>query len=142
MAWNPNIPTVTNRVQDDLNAIRENFQHLDQSRIVEMGSNSNGTYVRWENGLQVCYATQAFSQVDVSTPIGNVYSSLAQSWRFPAEFADQNVFADNNIRAATRRLWSNREFGSTTNYRFWIISGEPHTLGTVTIDFVAIGRWK
>src|SRR5690606_6356221 len=29
MAWNPNVPTVTNRVQDDLNAIRENFQHLD-----------------------------------------------------------------------------------------------------------------
>lgn len=29
MAWNPNIPAVTNRVQDDLNAIRENFQHLD-----------------------------------------------------------------------------------------------------------------
>ena|SRR5690606_5509186 len=30
MPWNPNVPTVTNRVQDDLDAIRENFQHLDQ----------------------------------------------------------------------------------------------------------------
>src|SRR5690606_3645530 len=24
-------------------------------RIVEMGSNANGQYVRWENGLQVCW---------------------------------------------------------------------------------------
>lgn len=117
-------------------------QAILDSRIVEMGSNSNGEYVRWENGLQVCYATQAFSQVDISTPIGNVYSSLVQSWQFPAEFADPTMFAANNLRAAVRRLWSNREFGSTTNYRFWIISGEPHTLSTADIDFVAIGRWK
>src|SRR5690606_4660876 len=114
MAWNPNVPTVTNRVQDDLNAIRQNFEALDGLpqdktnilelagekdnilghladtnnphnvqaqqvpyssgvagfspadvkaaldalagvRIVEMGSNSNGEYVRWENGLQVCW---------------------------------------------------------------------------------------
>src|SRR5690606_16449461 len=26
-------------------------------RIVEMGSNSNGEYVRWENGLQVCWTS-------------------------------------------------------------------------------------
>src|SRR5690606_35144540 len=102
MAWNPNIPTVTNRVQDDLNAIRENFQvlgaHLANTnnphnvqapqvpyssgvagfspadvaaaldalagvRIVEMGSNSNGEYVRWENGLQVCYVARSIISV-------------------------------------------------------------------------------
>jgi len=29
MAYNPNIPAPTNRVQDDIAAMRENFQHLD-----------------------------------------------------------------------------------------------------------------
>src|SRR5690606_28342481 len=123
MAWNPNIPTVTNRVQDDIAAMRENFQHLDPlaqvvgelqtvselapvagelqgvsglapvveelqavselapyaqailgSRIVEMGSNANGEYVRWENGLQVCFA--------------NVIASASQDtlWTLPAAF--------------------------------------------------------
>src|SRR5690606_27766497 len=105
MAYNPNVPAPTNRVQDDIAAMRNNFQHLAplaqavgelqtvsglapvagelqtvsalapvagelqtvsalapyvqallDSRIVEMGSSSNGEYVRWENGLQVCMA--------------------------------------------------------------------------------------
>src|SRR5690606_29420528 len=119
MAWNPNIPTVTNRVQDDLNAIRENFQHLDplaqvvgelqavsglapvagdlqavselapyvqallDSRIVEMGSNSNGTYVQWENGLQIVWATR---HNEIS---GGDYTNLG-SIPLPAAFFDAN----------------------------------------------------
>src|SRR5690606_15213185 len=91
MAYNPNVPAPTNRVQDDIAAMRDNFQHLAplaqavgelqtvsglapvagelqavselapyvqailDSRIVEMSSNANGEYVRWENGLQICF---------------------------------------------------------------------------------------
>src|SRR5690606_1387037 len=191
MAWNPNIPAVTNRVQDDLDAIRENFQHLDQlaervdelqtvselaervdelqtvsglapvanelrtvsglapiandlqtvseltpvvgelqtvselapvagelqavselaqitddlqvvsalapyvqalldSRIVEMGSNSNGTYVRWENGLQVCYHRMN-NLGPINTTYGSLYSSMTYSWTFPAVFLSAPV---------------------------------------------------
>src|SRR5690606_11058281 len=98
MAWNPNIPTVTNRVQDDLNAIRANFQHLDplapyvqallDSRIVEMGSNSNGTYVRWENGIQIAWLVQTNVAVYLATTtvqgLTVYYTNLA--WTFPAAF--------------------------------------------------------
>src|SRR5690606_24049635 len=92
MAWNPNIPTVTNRVQDDLNAIRENFQHLDPlapyvqallgSRIVEMGSNANGTYVRWENGLQVCW-----HRVSAGLFSGTQNETRSFTWTYPATFS-------------------------------------------------------
>src|SRR5690606_34820837 len=99
MAYNPNIPAPTNRVQDDIAAMRGNFQHLAplaqavdelqvvsglapvagelqavselapyvqallDSRIVEMGSNANGEYVRWENGLQVCWRQEVVGTV-------------------------------------------------------------------------------
>src|SRR5690606_37786357 len=46
------------QITDDLqvvSALAPYVQALLDSRIVEMGSNSNGTYVRWENGLQVCW---------------------------------------------------------------------------------------
>src|SRR5690606_473025 len=87
MAWNPNVPTITNRVQDDLNAIRENFQHLDQSRIVEMGSNSNGTYVRWENGLQVCWFVDNPIPTVTARTEGAVSGYLqSATWIYPAAF--------------------------------------------------------
>src|SRR5690606_34617673 len=99
MAYNPNIPAPTNRVQDDIAAMRGNFQHLaplaqavDElqtvsalapyvqalvgSRIVEMGSNANGAYVRWENGLQVC---MAIVSVDLSVSGDN-------NFPYPATF--------------------------------------------------------
>ena len=61
MNYTPNLnlkkPDKTDPVLiDDLN---DNMDILDQevsaSRIVEWGSNENGQYVRWENGLQVCW---------------------------------------------------------------------------------------
>src|SRR5690606_32415995 len=45
-------------VAGDLQAVSELAPYvlaLLDSRIVEMGNNANGEYVRWENGLQVCW---------------------------------------------------------------------------------------
>jgi len=227
MPWNPNIPTVTNRVQDDLDAIRENFQHLDQlaervdelqtvselapiandlqavsglapvanelqtvsglapvanelqtvsglapvanelqtvselalvveelqtvselapvvqalldSRIVEMGSNSNGEYVRWENGWQVCFGWVAvFTGDGTSNPKSGTHT-------LPAEFASNAA------------LWAGAEGQS------WVIYHNEQDIEAVTtsfpwraerktqswvsglvyhIHFIAVGRWK
>src|SRR5690606_35488856 len=56
-------------------------------RIVEMGTNANGTYVRWENGLQVCYVATQF----ISVPPGHFrYSSVPELAGFyPASFVNQ-----------------------------------------------------
>src|SRR5690606_23232753 len=82
MAYDPTIPALNNYIGDDIAKIRENFAELAGSRIVEMGSNSNGTYVRWDNGLQVCWhvATMARDD-DTSQP-----SRLRYDWTFPASF--------------------------------------------------------
>src|SRR5690606_3606120 len=42
----------------DLTALQPHVAALLDARIVEMGSNANGTYVRWENGLQVCWRSR------------------------------------------------------------------------------------
>ena len=53
------------------------------SRIVEQGSNENGEYWRWENGLQVCFKGLVSS--------GTFASELENSytWEYPASFASQ-----------------------------------------------------
>src|SRR5690606_19623386 len=136
MAYNPNIPAPTNRVQDDIAAMRGNFQHLAplaqavdelqtvsglapvagelqavsglaqsvdelqavgelapyvqailDSRIVEMGSNENGEYVRWENGLQVCWRQEQLGAVqDFPDTFNNLAIRL-----FPAMFSSVPV---------------------------------------------------
>lgn len=49
-------------------------QAILDSRIVEMGSNSNGTYVRWENGLQVCWIDEAVASfLDRFVQIGRAH---------------------------------------------------------------------
>src|SRR5690606_16600105 len=115
MAYNPNVPAPTNRVQDDIAAMRGNFQHLAplaqlapvasglqtvselapyvqallDSRIVEEGSNANGSYARWQNGIQLCWwssnvATTATKDERVIQGIS--YYRHEHIWTFPASF--------------------------------------------------------
>src|SRR5690606_17735165 len=107
MAYNPNVPSPTNRVQDDIAAMRNNFQHLAPlaplaqaagelqavsalapyvqallgSRIVEMGSNANGGYVRWENGFQICFVREIAFAGDGTSDV------KTGRWTHPAAFA-------------------------------------------------------
>src|SRR5690606_9110831 len=71
----------------DLTALHPHIAALLNSLIVEMGSNSNGTYVRWENGLQLCYVRIGdFGPID--RPWGTLYTGPegGRQWTFPAAF--------------------------------------------------------
>lgn len=70
------IPGMTDEFGNFVQGLASNFQALDGSQIVEWGSNENGTYWRWESGLQICMR---------AVP---VYSGGVQDfvWDFPALF--------------------------------------------------------
>jgi len=77
MAWNPNVPTITNRVQDDLNAIRENFQHLDQlaERVDELQTVSELAPIA--NDLQaVSGLAQAVDELQAVSGLASVVEEL------------------------------------------------------------------
>lgn len=68
------------------------------ARIKEMGSNSNGTYVKWENGLMVCLLPEAtLTYLDTYV--------LRYRWQFPAVFA--------SVPYAAGSAWSPYEFNQT-----------------------------
>src|SRR5690606_4441437 len=120
MAWHSGKPTDSDFLSASVQHIRENFAELEpmqphvaelvdltalqphiaallDSRIVEMGSNSNGEYVRWENGLQVCF-TRLTTSANQDT-----------LWTLPAAFIDSEwVFSggvgesfDSGVRVIT-----------------------------------------
>src|SRR5690606_23467458 len=81
MAYDPTIPALNNYVGDDIPKIMANFVELAGSRIVEMGSNANGQYVRWENGLQLCW-----HNLNLVFAVGS--SEALATWTYPAAFSD------------------------------------------------------
>jgi len=208
MAYNPNIPAPTNRVQDDIAAMRGNFQHLAplaqavdelqavsglaqitddlqavsglasvveelqavselaqitddlqvvsalapyvqailDSRIVEMGSNANGEYVRWENGLQVCFARVDTLGVPYTTAVGPLYARNEDyNWVFPSAFASPP-----RVIGLTERPFDNmRSFMTLTLVSSTSVTFRPiltvqvtGALLSVYANVCAIGRWK
>jgi len=126
-----------------VSALAPYVQALLDSRIVEMGSNSNGTYVRWENGLQVCYHR---------LNIGNPSGVQSFSWTYPAAFASsddaypmgivtvsgpEDIVFGRYVKSAVMRI---PEALATQTTFFVEFSSAPAT--AIRIHAFAIGRWK
>lgn len=88
MAYTRDIPDANNLGLEDLVKMKDNFNLLDDNQIVEhnlaIASPANGYYVRWNNGLQVCWYrwNQHPNEGDgvAHTRQGNV------TWTFPTSF--------------------------------------------------------
>jgi hypothetical protein len=111
--------------------------------IVESGSNANGRYVRWGNGLQICFVRGVAFTGDGTS------DEKMGSWTHPAAFASSPAIVGRNAHsqssppywyidvnpgvdaALTSVSWSAyRRTGSWT-------SGADYYL-----HYIAIGRWK
>src|SRR5690606_12129213 len=207
MAYNPNVPAPDNLVQDDIAAMRENFQHLDplaqivselqtvsglaeivdelqtvsglapitddlqavselaqsvdelqavselapyvqallDSRIVEMGSNANGEYVRWENGLQVCFVRMADVSVTTSTVTeqGLTIYRATVVWTLPAAFVNPPVVFHVARTSSVARLASSIMTESeSTNSASLVFAMLSDTSLFPRLVALAIGRWN
>src|SRR5690606_14927840 len=170
MAYNPNVPAPTNRVQDDIAAMRGNFQHLAplaqlapvasglqtvselapyvqallDSRIVEMGTNSNGTYVRFENGWQVCWHILA-SVRSTTTVTGPLYrDDDATTWTFPAAFITSPAVYGTVLRVSddNGRLFSAPNSVTTTSVTYRDVATVSGGTLARQDQLLALGRWK
>lgn len=115
---------------------------------VEMGENSNGVYVRWENGLQICFTPDENSLFLSFTSPG----LLATTWNFPAPFIEQ-PFTVGSIRTTgdsspgPDEILSVR-FAASSNTstapRVSRISGGTNFQAGdyIEVYVLAIGRWK
>ena len=118
--------------------------HLAQildSRIVEMGSNSNGTYVRWENGLQVCFGGRRAAEAYLNT-------TYRLFWTYPAAFVDTptaGATRSTDVTLKSARL-TGPAIRSISNTGFSCDIYDPNggfaDGETWYVYPIAIGRWK
>lgn len=140
------IPKMSDTPAITIPGLASNFQALDGSQIVERGSNENGEYVRWENGLQVCWfannPTPNFTARTEGAVSGYVH---LDEWTYPAAFsANPSVVAIGRgyvgSQAQTSLNTSISDVRTTrASIRLWAWN---QVNADVTIFRIAIGRWK
>jgi hypothetical protein len=106
--------------------------------IIERGSNANGEYVRFADGMMICWATG----LSVSGLTVNVMTHV--QYTFPATFIrpPSTSVGILMLTDAARAITTKNGGGSTTQCDFNIVSTSAAylTLNEV-IDYHAIGRW-
>lgn len=107
---------------------------------VQTGSNSNGSFVRFADGTQICRHFQS-SSLASETATGSLFTSAAEvTWVFPATFADVGVFVHCNPRTSTS-VWGRGRPTAATQGALRLFSATSVTV-PLTCDFIAIGRWS
>ena len=104
----------------------------------------NGYYVRWENGLQVCWKTGLLAQY-------NDASRLATGWVFPAEFADADyslslmpVWVSGDMATYStvgRGFYIDSTTKNTDGVGIWALVSSANSGDTIHVDALAVGRW-
>ena len=60
---------------------------VDGEKIIESGSNTNGSYIKWADGTMICYMNKSYANVNVDNVWGSMYESgLINLGNFPATF--------------------------------------------------------
>lgn len=103
----------------------------------QRGSNSNGNYVRFADGTQIC----TISGFTVSYANS---ASLLAAWAFPSTFISPPVatFSPTAFLPAGFREVSQRSVTTVTQASLYIVqNGNWSTGASTTVDAMAIGRW-
>ena len=69
--------------------VGEAVSFVGRGAIVESGTNANGSYVRWENGEQVCFGDPTLTF--------NSSSTMRVTWSFPAAFVNSDHYTTANL---------------------------------------------
>lgn len=107
-------------------------------------SNERGSYVRLENGLQLCWKNHQIP-ASVAVNVANSgwgYRSGQQNAPFPAPFIDRvRTFAVANINTVGYSATSGAS--SAVQFTFHFVSGASVTVPSgAFVNLLAIGRWK
>ena len=130
------------------------FWHLDENslqmglggHIVESGENSNGRWIRFSDGTQICWRKVDLGQVSFTEQTAQgVYGGQTLSYAFPVSFIQPHpdVFTDVESNGYILSCGGSIDtISSTSTVRVRIWAPYSQTQYYVRVKYKAIGRWK
>lgn len=107
-------------------------------KVVESGSNANGEYIRYSDGMQYCWG-EPFSQ-STSLAAGGVYRSDLREWTYPKPFAKGPISV--TVQALSYVRWADIAgrpgVTSVPVYQY----GYTESTSAYVTTISAMGRWK
>ena len=105
--------------------------------IVSQGSNADGHWIRYANGIQICWR-EDLSPLTADATSGGMYYGY-RSLNFPQNFIDTPTVT-NTSRRISGMQWTGLRGVSTTHVDLYLISTSNGSSGY--LNYMAIGRWK
>ncbi len=129
----------------DHNSIIENFNsHLAESakkHITESGSNSNGRYIKFDDGTMICYSNRDCS-APPNSPRGTLYSTGSEGWTFPSTFISTPSIFINEVKGVGNCWGALGNIATTTTGTSFQLFRASSGANISTAGLYAIGRWK
>ncbi|WCO82116.1 hypothetical protein vBPpSSYP_134 [Pseudomonas phage vB_PpS_SYP] len=110
--------------------------------VIERGSNTNGEYIRFADGTQICWMSISVTDQAISNAYGTLFQGV-RTWNFPMPFSAAPTTTPGAFRWGSSASWAgvaSAGTGSSVSLRGFDISSRA--AGTSTdISAIAIGRW-
>lgn len=124
----------------NLNAMQDGI-YEDINSIIETGSNTNGSYIKFNDGTMICYGFRTNTITNDRTQVGGMwYTNQIDLGSFPVSFVEMPTIILHNFGVLTIL-----EHNDVTNQNIGTVymgNGTKRTNVEQKTMFVAIGKWK
>ena len=109
-------------------------------KVIEEGSNSNGSYRKWESGILECWI-RTTQTIAINNAYGNLYLNN-WVWTFPVSFISAPTVTCSEFHWGTGGSWGTVANSTTTTATLRGIDNASRAANTTAISAYAIGKWK
>ena len=118
------------------------LRRLEATEIVSSGSDSNGEWVRFADGLQICWKYETVTDQAIDNAYGDFFQDTRE-YTFPKPFSETPAPLATIFKWGTGASWGTLHSVNTTTITVRGIDIQSRATGTTCyIGYAAIGRWK
>lgn len=118
-----------------------NLTKIDHNqRIVESGSNTNGSWTRFSDGMMICKRTITAGGSTIAR--GQLFSTPSYEWTFPHKFAYTPHINASATTGASGSWGASGDTGVGLEKGSWRILNALNNSSGTPVELIAIGRWK
>ena len=137
-----NLPSTNTPINaTNLNKIETELKALDDVAIQEIGSNANGSYIKYANGILICYNNINLT-VDITNSYEGEYYAGTGDITFPVSFITNVPALTVTLIQGSALLRYNNTNLYTNKFSGYISKLQSKSNVSITLQYIAIGKWK